>query len=242
MGGRKKPMFEEMYTSGAYLEKWPTWHVEISPWSAKHISRMMARNALHPKTIYEVGCGAGEVLKQLQQQMPDTCQFRGYEISPQAFEMAQSRENDRLHFQLADIRRENIAPCDLLLVIDVLEHVEDCFAFLREIKTKGHYKILHIPLDLTVRSILQRTLMNVRMEHGHIHYYTRELALQTLKDAGYEVLDSFYTSPCTDLPVPNSQNERRRKIMRWPRKLFFALHEDLAARTLGGWSLMVLAK
>ena len=34
---------EDMYKSGEYLEKNPTWHVEESPWKARQIMRMLAR-------------------------------------------------------------------------------------------------------------------------------------------------------------------------------------------------------
>ncbi|HVB75218.1 MAG TPA: hypothetical protein VNE38_16830 [Ktedonobacteraceae bacterium] len=40
---------EEVYTSGEYLEKNPTWHVEESPWKAKQIMRMLAQIALSLK-------------------------------------------------------------------------------------------------------------------------------------------------------------------------------------------------
>jgi hypothetical protein len=240
---REKVMkLEELYTSGEYLKKWPTWHVEISPWSAKQITRMMVRNQLTPKTICEVGCGAGEILKRLQVGMSDECTFWGYEISPQAFELCQTRANERLHFKLADFTKEKDIFFDLILIIDVIEHVEDCFTFLREIKPKSLYKIIHIPLDLTVRAIMHGNFIKLREDHGHIHYFTKDIALQILKDVGYEVLDHFYTSPSIDLPTDGTINEIRRKIMKLPRKLFFAIHQDLAAQVLGGWSLLVLAR
>ena len=242
-GRKKKIMLEERYISGQYFEEWPTWHVEISPWSAGQIYRMMEKNHIMPKTICDVGCGAGEVLKQLQVRMPDECQFWGYEISPQAFELAKSRENERLHFKLADIKQEKNVFFDLLLMIDVIEHVEDYFDFLRAIKSKSQYKILHIPLDLSARSIMSDGLIKVRERHGHIHYFTKNIALQALKDVGYEVLDCFYTSPSIDLRTDDGfTNEIRRTLMKWPRKLLFAIHEELAVHMLGGWSLMVLAK
>ncbi|HEY7127267.1 MAG TPA: hypothetical protein VH540_25265, partial [Ktedonobacterales bacterium] len=62
-------MLQTLYTSGSYLEKNPSWHVEESPWKAAQVLRMLARHQLHPRTIGEVGCGVGEVLKQLQEQM-----------------------------------------------------------------------------------------------------------------------------------------------------------------------------
>ena len=235
-------MLEELYTSGEYLEKWPTWHVERSPWSAKQILRMLMRNQLTPKTICEVGCGAGEILKQLQLRMSDTCEFSGYEISPQAFEICQSRINERLHFKLADFTQEHNVFFDLILAIDVIEHVEDYFTFLRSIQPKSTYKIIHIPLDLSVNIILRNKMNVVRENHGHVHYFTGNIALKSLEEVGYEVLDHFYTTPAIDLPTDGTIAEAHRKMMSIPRKLLFALDQDLAARIFGGCSLMVLAR
>jgi SAM-dependent methyltransferase len=234
-----KAMAQELYTSGTYLEKNPTWHVEESPWKARQIMRMVMRNSIAPKTICEVGCGAGEVLKQLQEQMDSECLFWGYDISPQAFELSKSRANERLQFKLADIRKEQKAFFDLILIMDVIEHLEDYFSFLREIKPKSRYSLLHIPLDLSVQTVLRRNgLLKVRESYGHIHYFTKEIAIQTLKDVGYEVLDSFYTARATELPA----HEISRNLLKLPRKLLFAMSQDLAVHILGGWSLLVLAK
>ncbi len=235
-------MIEEMYTSGEYLEKWPTWHVESSPWIAGQIFRMMQRNNIAPKTICEVGCGAGEVLKQLQMRMNNECTFRGYEISPQAFELCKSRVNKRLQFKLVDFRQEKDVFFDLILMIDVIEHVEDYFTFMRDIQPKGSYKIFHIPLDLTIRSFFRGGLLELRRERGHIHYFTRDIALEMLKGVGYEVLDYFHTTRSIDLPTKSGIPEIRRRLMILPRKLLFAMNEDAAAQILGGQSLMVLAK
>src|SRR6266699_644407 len=81
------------YIDGGYLQRNPLWHVDESPFKVQPILRMIARNRLQPKTICEVGCGAGEVLKLLQDQMDDACSFWGYDISPQALEMCKSRAN-----------------------------------------------------------------------------------------------------------------------------------------------------
>jgi cyclopropane fatty-acyl-phospholipid synthase-like methyltransferase len=230
---------EELYTSGVYLEKNPTWHVEESPWKVRHIIPMMKRHHLIPHTVCEVGCGAGEVLKQLQEKIDPSCSFWGYEISPQAFELSKSRANERLHFKLADFTQEQDVFFDLLLVLDVIEHLEDYFSFLRAIRPKGDYKILHIPLDLSVQTILRRNgLPKVREAYGHIHYFTKDIALQALKDVGYEVLDYCYTARA----IEQSTHEIPRHLMKLPRKLLYTIHEELAARILGGWSLLVLAK
>ncbi len=230
-------MIETLYTSGSYLEKNPSWHVEESPWKAVQVLRMLARNQLHPRTICEVGCGVGEVLNQLQGQMEETCQFWGYDISPQAIALAQSRANERLHFKQADQGKERSVSFDLILMLDVVEHVENPFDFLRALTPVGDYFIMHIPLDLSVQSVLRRNgLLYVREAYGHLHYYTKDLALQMLKETGYEVLDHFYTARSLDQPT----HVLKRKLLRQPRKLLYRLNPDMAARVLGGWSLLVL--
>jgi len=231
-------MPEQMYTQGDYLKKNPTWHIEDSTWKAKNVIRIMKRNSISPKTICEVGCGAGEILVQLQDEMRKDCMFWGYEISPQAFEFCTRRANERLTFLLRDITLEEGCFFDLILLIDLIEHLEDYFDFLRQLKPKGRYKILAIPLDLSVQSVLRRSkLLQNRELVGHIHYFTKETALSMLKDVGYEVLDYFYTTGSIELPSKSVKSY----IAKVPRRIFFRIHEDFAVRILGGCGLMVLA-
>jgi len=230
--------YPNIYTDGEYLKKNATWHVEESSWKAKQILQMLKQNELQPRTICEPGCGAGEVLKQLQEHLNSECRFWGYEISPQAFEMCKARANQRLHFKFADIRREENVFFDLMLVLDVIEHLEDYFSFLRDIRCKSAYKIFHIPLDLCAQTVLRKDgILKRRNLYAHIHYFTKEIAIRTLEDVGYEVLDYFYTPRMIDLPL-----DRLQKILRFPRKICFALHPDLTVRALGGFSLLALAK
>ena len=227
-----------VYEDGRYLEKNPLWHVEESPWKAKQILRLMKRNSLAPRAIGEVGCGVGEVLKQLQENMPADCMFYGYEVSPQAFELCKSRANERLRFKLMDIGKEREVQFDLILALDVIEHLEDYFSFLRAIKPQGRHHIFHIPLDLSVQTVFRRNALLKRRDlHAHLHYFTKETALHTLRDVGYEVLDYFYTPRSVELGSEGIQ-----KILKVPRRLCFAVHEDLTARVLGGFSLLVLTQ
>src|SRR5512146_2806150 len=132
---------EELYTSGAYVEKVPDWHVEESAGKAWQILRLIKRNRLEPRTIADVGCGAGEVLRRLQMALPPQTRFVGFAISARAIELALTRANERITFTLGDIQQDTAAHFDVLLVLDVVEHVEDYFAFLRALKDKSDYKI-----------------------------------------------------------------------------------------------------
>lgn len=228
----------EMYETRGYLDRNPSWHVEESPWKATQIERMIDRAGINPMTVCEVGCGAGEVLRQLQQRRDPSCELWGYDVSPHAIEMARSRANARLHFALARPGELPGDPVDLVLLLDVIEHVEDHLSLLRAIRRKGRTTILHIPLDLSVQTLLRpRGLLHVREAYGHIHYFTKDTALQALRDAGHEVLDWFYTARAVDMP-----GTRRRQLLKCPRRLMFALNADLAVRIIGGWSLLVLTR
>jgi len=228
---------QSLYLDGEYLVKNPGWHLEESPWKARQIVRILNRNHLLPKTICDVGCGAGEVLRQLQQVLGDDCVFWGYDISPQAHELAKTRANERLQFRLADFLEERNY-FDLILALDVIEHLEDYFSFLRGLKQRGRHKLFHIPLDLSVQTVLRKNgLLKRRDLYVHIHYFSKETALRTLTDVGYEIVDYFYTPRSIELGSGRAQ-----KILKLPRKLGFVLHPDWTSRILGGFSLLVLAE
>lgn len=229
----------DRYKSGDYLEGNPTWHAEDSAWKAGEIIRMIERNQLTPSSVCEVGCGAGEILLELYKRLPKEIHFDGYEVSPQAYELCQARRRERLKFFLSEGGTGDSRYYDLVLVIDVLEHVEDIFGFLRSIRLKGKQKIFHIPLDMSVQKVLRREpIMRLRKQVGHIHYFMKSTALALLEECGYEIDDVFYTAGDLHLR-PQSSLAR---MARLPRRVSFALNEDWAAHLLGGFSLMVLAR
>jgi hypothetical protein len=229
----------QIYEDGTYGSNNPDWHEADSPWKAKKINDFIRKNSLDPKTVCEVGCGAGEILNQLAEKYLTDREFFGYEVSPQAFELCRQKSKANLAFKLADLLKDNDAYFDVVMAIDVFEHVENYFCFLRELKEKAEYKIFHIPLDLSVQTVLRSSpIIKARKSVGHIHYFTKETALETLRDTGYSIIDYCYTGGSLELP----NKGWTASLMAIPRKLLFSLNEDLAVRLLGGYSLLVLAK
>lgn len=229
----------DMYTNGEYLKHNPTWDVEDAPWKASLIHAMMEKNAIHAATICEVGCGSGEILLQLQKSLPPTTILTGYEISPQAHELCKTRANERLTFCLKNYCEETGAACDLILLLDVIEHLEDYFQFLREVKPKSRYKILHIPLEMFVLAVIhQQFLLGQRKKVGHLHYFSRDITLQMLCDLGYEILDYQYTAGYS----LNRDYGIKDKLLKIPRALLYPVFPDFTVRVFGGYSLLVLVR
>jgi len=224
------PPVSERY-GDAYLAHNPGWHVEDSSWKADHVIELL--DGWTPRTVCDVGCGAGEVLRHIHDRLP-VDRLVGYEVAESAFELSRQRATDRLQFKLEEAAA---APehFDLMLLLDVIEHVEDPIGFLRSLRFKSDRTILHIPLELSVQSVLRpRRLLHSRSAVGHLHYFTQETAEATVQDSGYQVVRTRLTGVSVDLPA----RSRKAAAAALPRRI---LPRHVAARTLGGFSLLVLA-
>jgi SAM-dependent methyltransferase len=133
---------KEMYEGELYAEKNPTWHEEDAPWKAAHVERMIKRNKLPHGRICEVGCGTGEILLSLEKAFP-TSNLSGYEISPVAFGRAAAKETSHTKFYLQDLLAESGLNFDLVLAIDVIEHVEDYITFIKKLRSFGTVCAIH---------------------------------------------------------------------------------------------------
>ncbi len=214
-----------------YVRLNPDWHEEDAAWKARQLLPIIGTPP--PATICDVGCGVGAVLAELHDRFPEVT-LVGYEVGSTPHSRAQRRATDRLSFRLGDAA-EDPETFELMLILDVIEHVPDPMAFLARLRFKASRTLIHIPLDLSVQSVLRPSkLLAQRRKIGHIHYFTPETALATVTDAGY-CIDSFtYTTPFWGLP-PRS---RKAAAARMVRK---ALPRGVTVRLLGGYSLLVSA-
>lgn len=229
-------MTESRYHDGSYLQANPSWHREDSPWKAQHVAQLLHRHHLQPERLCEVGCGAGQVLTALQKTFPEA-RLQGWDISSQAIALAQPFANSHLNFTHGDFFSSSETH-DVVLALDVFEHVENYFDFLRNLRPKGRYCVFHIPLDLSAQAVVRGLPLRWRQDVGHLHYFTRDLALAALQETGYRVLEARYTAYAIDRTAPTL----KARLARWPRRLAFQIAPDQAALWLGGFCLLVLAE
>lgn len=230
---------EERYISGRYRQQNPGWHAEDSAWKANHVKHILERNEVDPRLVGEVGCGAGGVLEELADKLPDEAHFVGYDIAPEAIRLASQRSAPNRRFVCGDFLTSDETGFDLLLALDVFEHVEDYMGFVRALAGRARHYIFHIPLDMNVLMLLRDRQLSLRDEIGHLHYFSKATALRTLSDSGFEICDWFYTAGMLELYAHRSLKTVLANI---PRRLLFPLAPDLTTKLLGGYSILVLAR
>jgi len=225
------------YQNGEYLQSNPKWDSQDSPWKGALIEKLLKTKGLTPRQICEVGCGAGEILLFLKDSFPQS-DIYGFDISVDAERFWAKHTGRNIQYFRADFIDSGNERYDFILLLDVIEHLENPFMFLEKIQQRGQYFIFHIPLDLSAWSILRKNvLLRQREKVGHIHFFTKDLALALLREAGFQVLhwnytDAFFTAPNRGLIT---------KGFSWIRRLTWILGKDFAARLLGGQTLLVLA-
>ena len=223
------------YGDGSYLASHENWHDEDAAWKAKQVDLLLTAEKLRPASICDVGCGTGGVLAELRRLRPGV-RMVGYEVSTQAVAIARSRHPD---VEVIATDRPSEEQFDLMLMLDVFEHVEDYLGFLRRCRDLAQMFIFHIPLDMSVQAVLRMSpLLEVRTKTGHLHYFSRETALATLRDAGYATLSERFTKGALEL----SRQSPRTRMVGLPRRMAYRVHPGMAVRLLGGFSLLVLAE
>ena len=224
----------DIYNDSTYLSNNPTWHEEDAPFKAGKIADLLRNNNISFETVAEAGCGSGEILVELAKKFPGTKSFKGFDISTDALAIAKTKANNKISFELIDIANVEEA-FDLLLVIDVIEHLENYFSFLDTIKTKSKYTIFHIPLDMCVWSLFrEQMLIESKNRVGHIHNFTEDFITDILRNKGFKLIDKLYTEP-TFKVISGKQ-----KFINTIRKLLFKINKRFCMKTIGGYSVMML--
>ncbi|PVD51247.1 methylase [Terrimonas sp.] len=230
----------EFYTGGSYLEHNQNWNLEDASWKAAIIHKLLKRNNILPADIVDVGCGAGGVLEELAKKDLGTKTFTGFDIAPDAIAIACKKGTGNVQFINDDYTKDGYPQTNLLLAIDVIEHIDDFYGFLRKLKARSEYFIFHIPLDLCCWSLLRpHILLQQRNAVGHIHYFSKEMVLWFLADIGFTVIDFEYSKPDLDIkPAATFKLFVKKQL----RKISFAINKELSIKLWGGYSMMILLK
>jgi hypothetical protein len=136
---------------------------------------------------------------------------------------------------LADFGEIETPHFDLLLVLEVVDHIEDYLGFLRMLKGRAEWKIFSFSLDISVQNAVRKgALLRRRRDHCHLHHFSSETALASLEHTGYEVLEYSFRPAVAMTPLA--------KLAKPFRRMAFLLGQEFTLRMFGGFSLLVLAR
>jgi 2-polyprenyl-3-methyl-5-hydroxy-6-metoxy-1,4-benzoquinol methylase len=129
--------------------------------------------------ILEVGCGSGENLAALAN--AGRYELTGVDIAQEALHVARRRNPNARYYQM-DIEKETLLEeYDLVLSLQVLEHILDDMSALKNIaRMTGNYVLV---------STVQGRMRSSEIEIGHVRNYSRSELKSKLEVTGLDVLN-----------------------------------------------------
>lgn len=224
------------YTDGSYLRENPSWHAEDSAWKLLHVQRALQEaHITHFHSLCDIGCGSGALIKEWAKQTPQIS-FTGYDISTQAIAICLQNYPKNTVFVSGD--NPPSGPFDIVLAIDVLEHITDEETWLRAIVSCGKQVVLHIPLERSLYTWLRPGFIEEEKQRmGHVHFYTPKDVERLLRRNHLKILSWHYTNKYVEQP-PTLKSWISKLGMRIRRCLHKLLPHRWAAVLVGGYSVM----
>lgn len=169
--------FHSIYPDGIENHYWTIARNHIIYW-------MLVKNGLRNKKILEIGCGRGVVTKYL----------RGKGIQVTGVELADTSpypgaENFvKLHTNALDLSEDERAEYEVLMMLDVVEHIEDPTAFLEEI-IAAFPNVKQLVLSVPAR---KEIWSNYDEFNGHYRRYDLDQLKTLIESVNYKTKDISY--------------------------------------------------
>jgi len=181
-----------IYSDGTYISSNPSLHAEDSEYKMTYVAKLLEKASWEGSCIklLDIGGGAGLLGKFV-------CEWfvnRGYNVSAHALDLSQ----DMLEIQktnnpyiektyIGDISQLGEAFFDLVLMVDVIEHIENCEQFAHNLNNYTKYIIYNIPIEINLIDSLRNIVMKKRYYQiqteslGHIHFFSANTATSFIR-------------------------------------------------------------
>lgn len=198
MSGKLSDFYEEWAAHRAADSRLLDYVSRADEWKWTHLEPLVRATGLLPQSVLEFGCGSGEMLELVSRAFPDA-ELTGIDIAQGMIAMAR-RRLPHARFEVGDsgLLARGEMRSDLVLAVDILEHLEDPVRCAQDLGQAGDRVALKIPLEKrTIRLGLPRKA-RTGTEHmsGHIHFWSLADSRRLLERAGLEIL----VETCADPP------------------------------------------
>jgi ubiquinone/menaquinone biosynthesis C-methylase UbiE len=180
-----------------YLKQNPDLDAGDIPWKIEHIKKLIGRRKF--SNILEIGCGSGLIVAELSRFI-DIKNSIGSDLSLPILHSAKtSAPNNKYVLANGEGLPFKDSSLDLVLIVDVLEHIHDPIKMLKEVKRISKNLMLLVPLEYghlsnVVYSIQQLLRIPTNKEqYGHIHRFNRKDIFKILEKLDLKMEDFSIT-------------------------------------------------
>jgi ubiquinone/menaquinone biosynthesis C-methylase UbiE len=190
----------DIYSSGEYIELNPTLHNEDSFFKYSNIQNILKKsNILKDNISYkilDIGGGNGQVGKYFCEYLflnHIEFEFHALDLSEEMLNIQKS--NNQYLSKVYSGELEALAEhYDIVLMIDVIEHIVDYNVFLSELNRKSSFIIFNIPIEKNVFDRMRNIYLKCGYYKeqfrtlGHVNFYTYSSSIKLLR-AYFELIE-----------------------------------------------------
>lgn len=187
------------------LELEAEWLSRCATEKVNSIAQLLQRNQIEPKSILELGCGTGAVIKECQRRNISAKYF-AVDYAPEAIEYLQNHSEgiEAIQGDITDSAFRIADAVDVVVLSHVLEHIENPVAFLDAIKASLHFRfiIIEVPLEDLFASKIKAIVRNRNVTNnkaGHVQFFTTGSFERLVRSCGFKIVDRRTYVPILDV-------------------------------------------
>jgi trans-aconitate methyltransferase len=153
-----------------------------------------------PDSVIDIACGSGKITMEVSKKL-GIRKTTGIDISHKIIEIAKQNDVDRIgNWVTINIFDYKESGYDLVLAIDIVEHVEEDKEILNKIASLGSLAVIKVPIeDNSVNRFIMwitRKKINPWKEteahYGHVHHYSLNSFIELIEESDLQIVKTEY--------------------------------------------------
>lgn len=146
-------------------------------------------------SILDVACGSGKILIEVLKKL-NSIRNVGIDISKKAINIAKQYDLEKKVLWITkDIFKFNQERFDLVLALDIIEHISDDKKFLNKMEELGQNLIIKAPIEKNFINKLFNILsfkkidplLDTKLRYGHVHHYSLKELMKLINGSSFSI-------------------------------------------------------